>query len=47
MTPAEAAAVNIIISYIAGKDPDPPAEVVRSLHTLASRSFNRLQGRMA
>ena len=44
MTPSEAAAVNIFISYIAGTDPDPPAEVVRSLHILASRAYNRLQG---
>ena len=44
MTPSEAAAVNVIISYIAGKDPNPPTEVVRSLHILASRAYNRLQG---
>ena len=44
MTPSEAAAVNVVISYIAGKDQDPPAEVVRSLHILASRAYNRLQG---
>jgi hypothetical protein len=44
VTPSEAAAVNITISYIAGKDPDPPAEVVRSLHILTSRAYSRLQG---
>lgn len=44
MTPAEATAVNNVISYIAAKDPTPAAEVVRSLHILASRAHNRLQG---
>ncbi|WP_344066942.1 hypothetical protein [Terrabacter lapilli] len=44
MTPSEAAAVNVLISYIAGKDPNPPPEVVRSLRILASRAYNRLQG---
>lgn len=44
MTPSEAAAVNVVVSYILGADPTPPAEVVRSLHTLASRAYNRLQG---
>ena len=43
MTPAEATAVNNIISYVAAKDPTPPAEVVRSLQVLASRAYNRLQ----
>jgi hypothetical protein len=43
MTPSEAAAVNVLISYVAGKDPNPPAEVVRSLHLLASRAYNRDQ----
>jgi hypothetical protein len=44
MTPAEATAVNNVISYILAKDPTPPAELVRSLHILASRAYNRLQG---
>lgn len=44
MTPSEAAAVNVIISYISGKDPNPPAEVVRSMHLLARPAHKRLQG---
>ncbi|GAB3049634.1 hypothetical protein GCM10027053_05490 [Intrasporangium mesophilum] len=44
MTQQEATAVNVVISYLAAKDEKPPDEVVRSLHTLASRAYNRLQG---
>lgn len=44
MTPSEAAAVDTVISYIAGMDASPPPEVVRSLRILASSSFNRLHG---
>jgi hypothetical protein len=44
MTPAEATAVNNVISYIVAKEPTPPAELVRSLYILASRAHNRLQG---
>ncbi|MDQ2755997.1 MAG: hypothetical protein M3Y71_05465 [Actinomycetota bacterium] len=44
MTPAEATAVNVVISHLASLEADPPAEVVRSLHILASRAHNRLQG---
>ena len=42
MTPAEATAVNIVISYMAALD-DPPDRVVQALHVLASRAHNRLQ----
>lgn len=43
MTPAEATAVNTLFGYLAGQDPPPPAQVIRSLETLASRAHNRLQ----
>ena len=43
MTPGEAAAVNILFGYLAGKDDQPPGEVVHALETLASRAYNRLQ----
>jgi hypothetical protein len=43
MTPSEATAVNILIGYLAGKNEPLPDEVARSLHTLASRAYNRLQ----
>jgi hypothetical protein len=41
MTPAEATAVNVLASYLAGQE--LPPEVVRALETLASRAHNRLQ----
>lgn len=37
MTPAEATAVNVPTTYVAGLSEPVPAEVVRSLETLASR----------
>ena len=43
MTPAEATAVNVIASYLAGRGDALPAEVARALETLASRAHNRLQ----
>lgn len=43
MTPKEAAAVNVLFGYLAGKADDLPAEVVLALETLASRAYNRLQ----
>ncbi|WP_207129568.1 hypothetical protein [Actinocatenispora comari] len=43
MTPAEATAVNVLVSYIAGLNNDPPAEIVHALETLANRAHNRLQ----
>ncbi|HEX8080912.1 MAG TPA: hypothetical protein VF557_11920 [Jatrophihabitans sp.] len=43
MTPAEATAVNVLASYLAGAGQDLPIEVVRALETLASRAHNRLQ----
>ncbi len=42
MTPAEATAVNVVITYLAGQE-SPPDKVVQALETLASRAFNRLQ----
>jgi hypothetical protein len=44
MTPSEGAAIDTVISYIASRDPDPPTEVVRALHALASTSSGRPQG---
>ena len=44
MTEAEAVAVNTVIDYIAEQDRQPPAEVVRSLHLLASGASDRLEG---
>jgi hypothetical protein len=43
MTPREATGVNVLLSYLAGKDELPPREVVFALEILASRAFNRLQ----
>lgn len=43
MTPAEATAVNVLFGYLAAQAPAPPAQVIRSLETLASRAHNRLQ----
>jgi hypothetical protein len=43
MTPAEATAVNVVISYLAGKDDPMPRQVADALETLASRAHNRLQ----
>jgi hypothetical protein len=43
MTPAEAAAVNVLVGYFVGQPSDPPREVVLALETLASRAHNRLQ----
>ena len=43
MTPAEATAVNILCSYIAGQSGQIPDEVARALETLASRANNRIQ----
>ena len=43
MTPGEATAVNILSGYLAGKEDQPPHEVVLALETLASRAYNRLQ----
>ena len=43
MTPAEATAVNVLASYLAGVGQSLPSEVVRALETLASRAHNRLQ----
>ncbi|HST48103.1 hypothetical protein [Jatrophihabitans sp.] len=43
MTPAEATAVNVLASYLAGMGQSLPAEVVRALETLANRAHNRLQ----
>ena len=43
MTPAEAAAVNVLVGYFVGPPSDPPREVVLALETLASRTHNRLQ----
>jgi hypothetical protein len=44
MTPSEGAAVDTVISYIASMEPDPPAEVIRALHVLASASAGRPPG---
>lgn len=43
MTPAEATAVNVLASYLAGVGQSLPSEVVRALETLANRAHNRLQ----
>ncbi|MGO4249498.1 hypothetical protein AB4Y87_19970 [Paenarthrobacter sp. RAF54_2] len=43
MTPKEATAVNVLLGYFAGRSEQPPAEIVRSLETLANRAHNRLQ----
>ena len=43
MTPKEATAVNVLLGYLAGKEDQPPREVVLGLETLASRAYNRLQ----
>ena len=43
MTPAEATAVNVLATYLAGSERPVPAEVVRALEALASRAHNRLQ----
>ena len=43
MTPAEAAAVNVLVGFFVGQPSDPPREVVLALETLASRAHNRLQ----
>jgi hypothetical protein len=43
MTPAEATAVNVVISLLAGKDDPIPRQVAAALETLASRAHNRLQ----
>jgi len=43
LTPADAAAVNVLIDYIAGHDDDPPAEVVRSMLQLARGAHDHLQ----
>ena len=43
MTPAEAAAVNVLVGYFLGQATEPPREVVLALETLASRAHNRLQ----
>jgi hypothetical protein len=47
MTPAEAAAVNVLVGYFVGQPSDPPREVVLALETLASRAHNRLQAGVA
>jgi len=43
MTPREAAAVNVLFGYLAGRADDLPREVVLGLEKLASRGHNRLQ----
>lgn len=43
MTPAEANAVNIVCSYLAGLSDPIPAQVVDALETLANRAHNRIQ----
>jgi hypothetical protein len=43
MTLAEATVVNVVISYLAGKDDPMPRQVANALETLASRAHNRLQ----
>jgi hypothetical protein len=43
MTPHEANAVNIICSYLAGRDDPMPRQVAGALELLASRAHNRLQ----
>jgi hypothetical protein len=43
MTPTEATAVNVLLGYFAGKEPEPPREVVRALEILSSRAYNRHQ----
>ena len=42
-TPAEAAAVNVLVGYFVGQPSDAPREVVLALETLASRAHNGLQ----
>ena len=43
MTPHEATAVNVVVSYLAGPGDELPVEVARALATLASRAHNRIQ----
>ena len=43
MTPEEANAVNVVISYLAGTGDRLPRQVVVALETLASRAHNRIQ----
>lgn len=43
MTPGEANAVNVVISYLAGRGDELPGEVIRGLEMLASRAHNRIQ----
>jgi hypothetical protein len=43
MTSKEAATVNVLFGYLAGRADNLPHEVVRALETLASRAHNRLQ----
>lgn len=43
MTPEEANAVNVVCSYLAGKDDPMPREVAPALEMLASRAHNRIQ----
>lgn len=43
MTPAEATAVNNVISYLVGTGNEIPDHVAQSLQILASRAYNRLQ----
>jgi hypothetical protein len=45
MTPAEATAVNGVISQLAGTGNPLPRQLADALHTLASRAHNRLQSR--
>jgi hypothetical protein len=45
LTPSQGAAVDTVITYIASRDPDPPTEVVRALHVLASTSSSHPRGR--
>jgi hypothetical protein len=44
MTPSEGAAVEIVISHIASREPEAPAEVIRALHVLASADSSRPPG---
>lgn len=43
MTPYEATAVNVVVSYLAGRGDELPVEVVRALAVLARRANNRIQ----
>ena len=43
MTPYEATAVNVVVSYFAGRGDELPVEVARALAILASRAHNRIQ----